>query len=182
MWLVLLSGYQHGLQDFKEDACTALARDRRACPHVAIQAVPVQKQEGRGEKGGTLESGVAHEAGSRAASGHGAAGGRAAEGCTQRSSLAGESRAGGRGALDGRKRGEVAVAKRASLFTSPLFDSEGAPSSQAESARRAQQYQDASQCLPAVSGEARSSQSGDWQLNAAWLLTVNRLTDPREAK
>ena len=85
-------------------------------------------------------------------------------------------------ALDGRKRGEVAVAKRAALFTSPLFDSEGAPSSQAESARRAQQYQDASQCLPAVSGEARSSQSGDWQLNAAWLLTVNRLTDPREAK
>ena len=85
-------------------------------------------------------------------------------------------------AIHDRKRGEVAAAKRAALFTSPLFASECAPSSQVENARRAQQYHDASQCLPAATGAARSSQSVDWQLHAAWLKTVNRLTDPREAK
>ena len=61
--------------------------------------------------------------------------------------------------------------------------SEGAPlSTQVESARRARQYQEASQRLPPVSGEVSTSQSGDWQQQAEWVRTVNRLSDPRESK
>ena len=64
-----------------------------------------------------------------------------------------------------------------------LRASEGAPlSTQVESARRASQHQAASQYLPPVSGEVRTSQSGDWQQQAAWGRAVNRLTDPRESK